>query len=125
MLRALRDGQIARFAKACVGCPLAHKCTSSAKGRTIRVGPHEALLTSARERQADPAWKADYTATRPKVERKIAHITRRRHGGRRARMRGQAKIAADLALLASAVNLARLATLRLTRHNGAWVTATA
>jgi len=125
VLRALRDGQIARFAKACGGCPLARACTSSHNGRTIRVGPHEALLTSARERQADPAWKTDYTATRPKVERKIAHITRRRHGGRRARTRGQAKIAADLALLASAVNLARLATLRLTRHNGAWVTATA
>lgn len=55
MLRALRDGQIARFAKACGGCPLAHACTSSPNGRTIRVGPHEALLTSARERQADPA----------------------------------------------------------------------
>ena len=82
-------------------------------------------VSRARTRQADPAWKADYTATRPKVERKIAHITRRRHGGRRARMRGQAKIAADLSLLASAVNLARLATLRLTRHNGAWVSATA
>jgi hypothetical protein len=122
-LRDLRDEQIARFAKACRGCPLAHKCTSSPKGRTIRVGPHELLLARARERQADPAWKDDYTATRPKVERKIAHLTRRRHGGRRARMRGRSKIAADFKLLAGAVNLARLATLGLTRHNDAWIAA--
>jgi len=125
VLRALRDEQIARFAKACGGCPLAQACTGSPKGRTIRVGPHEALLAHARERQADPAWKDDYTATRPKVERKIAHLTRRRHGGRRARMRGRSKIAADFKLLAGAVNLARLATLGLTRHNDAWITASA
>ena len=53
-LRDLRDEQIARFAKACRSCPLAHKCTSSPKGRTIHVGPHELLLARARERQADP-----------------------------------------------------------------------
>jgi len=123
VLRALRDEQIARFGGACRGCPLAHKCTGSPKGRTIRIGPHELLLARARERQADPAWKDDYTATRPKVERKIAHLTRRRHGGRRARMRGRSKIAADFKLLAGAVNLARLATLGLTRHNDAWLTA--
>ena len=36
---------------------------------------------------------------------------RRKHGGRRARVRGQVKVAADFALLAAAVNLARLAVL--------------
>ena len=36
---------------------------------------------------------------------------RRRHGGRRARVRGQVKVAADFDLLAAAVNLARLAVL--------------
>ena len=34
--------------------------------------PHEALLAQARHRQRDPAWRADYHATRPKVERKLA-----------------------------------------------------
>ena len=38
---------------------------------------------------------------------------RRRHGGRRARVRGTTKIAADYALLAAAVNLARLSILGL------------
>jgi hypothetical protein len=45
--------------------------------------PHEAELTTARIRQRDPVWRADYRATRPKVERKLAHLLRRRHGGRR------------------------------------------
>jgi hypothetical protein len=49
--------------------------------------------------------------TRPKVERKIGHLMRRKHGGRRARMRGHEKIRYDFALLAAATNLARLAVL--------------
>ena len=39
----------------------------------------------------DPDWDADYRATRPKVERKLGHLMRRRHGGRRARVRGQSQ----------------------------------
>jgi len=124
-LRALADGQIARFGQACASCPLAARCTTSTQGRTIHVGPHEAQLKRARQRQTDPAWKADYTATRPKVERKIAHLMRRKHGGRRARVRGQTKVDADFALLAAAVNLARLAALGLAGHAGAWAANTA
>jgi len=123
-LRTAGDRQIARFAGACHGCPLAAQCTTSTKGRTIHIGPHEQQLTRARKRQRDPDWKADYTATRPKVERKIAHLVRRKHGGRRARVRGQTKVNADFALLAAAVNLARLATLGLTHQNGRWATNT-
>jgi hypothetical protein len=124
-LRPAADGQLAQFAQACTGCPLAAKCTTSANGRTIHVGPYEQQLTRARERQSDPAWKADYAATRPTVERKISHLTRRRHGGRRARVRGKPKVAADLALLAAAVNLARLAVLGLAGQGGGWQATTA
>jgi hypothetical protein len=103
----------ADFGTACVTCPLRAQCTDAKTGRTITISRWEAQLTAARTRQTDPAWRADYRATRPKVERKIAHLMRRRHGGRRARMRGQTRIAADFNLLAAAVNLARLATLKL------------
>ena len=113
----------ARFGAACRTCPLAAQCTGAKDGRTITIGPHEARLAAARIRQADPAWKADYRATRPKVERKIAHLMRRRHGGRRARVRGLAKVTADFALLAAAVNLARLGVLGAACHNGAWAAA--
>jgi Transposase DDE domain/Transposase domain (DUF772) len=115
-----RHAGAARFGASCKACPLAGQCTKSRAGRTITIGRHEARLAAARLRQQDPAWKADYKATRPKVERKIGHLMRRRHGGRRARVRGQARVAADFALLAAAVNLARLAVLGLARHAGTW-----
>jgi Transposase DDE domain/Transposase domain (DUF772) len=110
----------AEFGLQCRTCPLVDMCTSSKTGRRISISRHEARLTAARTRQRDQAWKADYQATRPKVERKLAHLVRRRHGGRRARMRGTIRIAADFALLAAAVNLARLANLGLAHTHGAW-----
>jgi Transposase DDE domain/Transposase domain (DUF772) len=123
--RATKGGGTAVFGAACTGCPLAAQCTSSPDGRTIRIGPHEAELTRARTNQTDPAWQADYRATRPKVERKIGHLMRRRHGGRRARVRGRTKVAADFALLAAAANLARLGILGLASTTGrGWATAT-
>jgi hypothetical protein len=109
-----------RFRSACATCPLADRCTTSASGRSIEIGPHEALLTAGRSASRNPAWRDDYRATRPKVERKLAHLVRRRHGGRRARMRGRLKVGADFSLLAAAVNLARLAVLGLTGSGGTW-----
>jgi hypothetical protein len=107
-------GGVAAFGTACAGCPLVAQCTTSPAGRTITISAYEPQLARARAAQADPAWQADYTATRPKVERKM----RRRHGGRRVRVRGTAKVAADFSLLAAAVNLARLGVLGLQRAAG-------
>lgn len=125
---ALRPGkdsrQIARFGKLCHGCPLAAQCTASRKGRSIHLGTHDRQLATARARQADPEWKADYTQTRPKVERKISHLMRRKHGGRQAGVRGSTKVAADFSLLAAAVNLARFAVLGLDRQSGGWAIST-
>ena len=120
LTRHHRGSLQARFGAACATCPLAARCTSSLDGRTIEVGPHEALLTAGRAATRDPVWRADYRATRPLVERKLAHLVRRRHGGRRARVRGRLKVGADFALLAAAVNLARLAVLGLARAGRAW-----
>jgi Transposase DDE domain/Transposase domain (DUF772) len=124
-LRRATPGAMAYFGVACASCPLAARCTTAKGGRTIYVGPYEQQLAAARARQRAPDWRADYQATRPKVERKIGHLMRRGHGGRRARVRGQVKVAADFALLAAAVNLARLAVLGLTASNGSWAAATA
>ena len=109
--RSKDGGGLGSFAANCADCPLRGKCTKSIEGRSIRVHPHEATLQRSRERQRDPAWKARYRATRPKVERKFGHLMRHRHGGRRARMRGCARVGHDFALLAAAVNLKRLAVL--------------
>lgn len=118
------DG-VASFGMACADCPMRAWCTTASGGRTIKVGRYEDLLAEARQRQRDPAWVADYRATRPKVERKIGHLMRRKHGGRRARVRGRSKVDADFNLLAAAVNLARLAVLGLQTTRTGWVVAPA
>jgi hypothetical protein len=110
-------GGVAEFGSHCEGCTLRDKCTASKRGRTIRIHPKEQTLTRSRQRQKDPAWKARYRATRPKVERKLAHMMKHRHGGRRVRMRGRERIKHDFALLGAAVNLKRFATLGV-HHNG-------
>jgi IS5 family transposase len=48
---------------------------------------------------------------------------RRCHSGRRARVRGLRKVAADFALLAAAANLARLAVPGVAYQNGTWAPA--
>jgi Transposase DDE domain/Transposase domain (DUF772) len=114
---------IAHFAERCANCPLRSQCTTAPGGRAITVNRHEAALARARARQADPDWQADYRATRPKVERKLGHLMRRRHGGRRARVRGRPKVDADFNLLAAATNLARLAVLGLHSTPTGWAVA--
>lgn len=105
-------------------CPLPEQCTKATTGRSIRVGIYEQQLAAARARQRDPDWVGGYRATRPKVEPKIGHLTRRHHGGRRARVRGKTKVAADFALLAAAVNLARISVLAVASTPGpGWSTA--
>ena len=123
--RGTNGAGTASFGPACAGCPLREQCTTAAAGRNISVGVYEEQLAAARARQQHPDWVSDYRATRPKVERKIGHLMRRKHGARRARVRGQVKAAADFALLAAAVNLARLAVLAVASAPGSgWATAT-
>jgi len=111
---------MAKFAGACTSCAMRAQCTKAKEGRSIAVGPNEAVLARARVRQKHPEWLADYRATRPKVERTIAHLMRRTHGGRRARVRGRVKVAADFRLLAAAVNLARLGVLGVSSAPSGW-----
>ena len=124
-IRRNSDGDgTANFGAACAGCPLAAQCTPSQSGRKITVSRHERLLARARAAHTDPDRRADYRATRPKIERKLAHLMRHRHGGRQARMRGRTKIAADFKLLAAAANLARLSVLAIRSTGpGTWVAA--
>ena len=110
-LRPTKEGFIAHFGSRCDVCPHRSQCTSSKQGRVVNVHAKHETLARMRANQKDPAFALNYKATRPKVERKIAHMMRRRHGGRRARMRGRHRIGHDLALLAASVNLSRLAVL--------------
>ena len=113
-------GGVANFAAACTTCVLRAKCTDAKAGRAIRINPKEATLQRSRARQTSAAWKKNYRATRPKVERKLAHLMRRKHGGRRARVRGSERTRQDFAMFAAAHNLARLAKLGVRRGETAW-----
>lgn len=113
-LQRTADGSAtAAFGRACAQCPLRDQCTTSPSGRTVNVHPKHDLLHRVRLDQREPAWRIPYRQTRPKVERKIAHLMKRRHGGRRARVRGRIRVSHDFSLLAAAVNLARFAVLGL------------
>jgi hypothetical protein len=111
-LRVLNDGSsIADFGESCAECPLRPQCTESKFGRTIKLHPKHETLDRHRKHQRDEAWKKPSRKVRPRVERKIGHLMRRKHGGRRARMRGRERVKQDFALLAASINLARLAVL--------------
>jgi hypothetical protein len=113
-LRRSKDGWAsASFAPHCGDCTLRSRCTTSASGRRIDIHPQHDRIHRARVHQRDATWRRSYRATRPKVERKIAHLMRRRHGGRRARMRGRERIGQDFLLLCAAANLHRLAQFEL------------
>jgi hypothetical protein len=109
---------MALFGKHCTNCPLKPECTTSRSGRLIRIHNKEATLQRSRLRQRDKEWKERDRATRPKVERKIAHLMQRRHGGRRARVRGRNRIRDDFSLLCATANLKRLAKLGLQKKRG-------
>ena len=113
-------GGIAWFTSSCRDCALRVRCTDAKDGRGVRVHPKEATLQRSRARQSSSRWKKRYRATRPKIERKLARLMVRRHGGRRARVRGCDRTRHDFALLAAAHNLARLARLGVHFDGAAW-----
>lgn len=123
-IRARRvGGGVARFAPWCGDCPLRAACTSARSGRVITIHPREAALQRAKAAQRETAWQQTYRSTRPKVEQKIAHFTRRAWGGRRARCRGQVRILTDVITRAGAVNLANLAVRGLHFTPAGWAIA--
>jgi len=121
-LRPRADGSaMARFGDHCLDCPLRQRCTTASKGRSLHIHPEFERLSRHRDNQQDPAWAQAYKATRPKVERKIGHLVRVRHGGRRARVRGTTRVALDFSLRAAAVNLQRLARMGVMRNQDRWM----
>jgi transposase len=90
----------------CARCPLQPNCTSSPRGRTVSVGPHERLLAEARAFQDTDKFKSQYRAQRPLVERSIYRLMRR--GGRKARYRGVQRVGEQMSLKAAAENFATM-----------------
>lgn len=92
----LKDGaRVAEFGENCAECPQRSECTQAKAGRTIKLHPKHETLDRHRKRQRDDAWKKQYRKVRPRVECKIGHLMRRKHGGRRARVRGRERVKQD------------------------------
>jgi IS5 family transposase len=106
------------FGAACRDCPLRDRCTTSAKGRTLRLHPHDALQRAHRARAQDPEFQAVYRQHRPMVERSISWLVA--GGNRRLRFRGTRLNNLWLHHRAAALNLRRLLALGLTRNGISW-----
>ena len=111
------------FGARCRDCPLRARCTTSAKGRTLRLHPHDALQRAHRQRARDPEFQAVYRQHRPMVERSISWLVAARN--RRLRFVGTRLNDLWLHHRVAALNLRRLLTLGLTRSDGSWAVASA
>jgi hypothetical protein len=108
------------FGTTCRGCPFGEQCTTSARGRKVRLHEHDQLMREHRRRAADEGFQAVYRQHRPMVERSIAWLTR---GARRTPYRGVEKNNNWLHHRVAAINLRRLLAMGLTVENGTWALA--
>lgn len=118
--RSITAKRTVTFGVACRGCPFAERCTSSARGRKVKLHEHDQLMREHRRRAADEDFQAVYRQHRPMVERSIAWLTR---SARRVPYRGIEKNNNWLHHRVAALNLRRLLALGLTIEDGAWVLA--
>ena len=108
-----RHGRVYTFSKAtCSGCPLLERCMDHApqrQGRTVRKSDYEQEYQAVRDKAATPEYEA-VKKEHPKVERKLSEMVNR-HGARRARYRGLAKVLCQQLWIAIAVNVKRMTKL--------------
>lgn len=96
-----------RFAGAtCQGCPFFGQCTTSRRGRSLRLHPYRAAL-EARRAEAQTAAFLEQLHPRAGIEATISEGVRS-HGLRSARYRGQNKLRLQGYFTAIAINLKRL-----------------
>lgn len=119
--RPITGTRTAIFGARCRGCPLRARCTTSAKGRTLRLHPHDALQRAHRARATDPQFQAVYRQRRPMVERSISWLVA--GGNRRLRFLGTQRNDLWLHHRVAALNLRRLLALGLLRSGGSWAVA--
>ena len=119
--RPITGTRTAIFGARCRGCPLRARCTTSAKGRTLRLHPHDALQRAHRARATDPQFQAVYRRHRPLVERSISWLVA--GGNRRLRFLGTQRNDLWLHHRVAALNLRRLLALGLLRSGGSWAVA--
>jgi transposase len=93
--------------KACAACPLLGRCMKrlprGSHGRKVRKNDYDGEYRRAREKVGTTAYQ-DVRAEHPMVERKLGEMLNR-HGGRRARYWGMAKVLIQELMAALATNV--------------------
>ena len=109
-----RNGQVMRQYRApavsCRACPAFGACTRDKKGRSIEIGPNEALIREQRRRMAEPTAKALYAQRKELIEPTFG-IMKEQQGTRRFLLRGVENVRSEWLLLAAAFNLRTLCRL--------------
>jgi len=109
------DVQI-RFGDQCNHCSLKEKCTTSKRGRRLRLNLHYPMLRKRREESKTDAFKK-LMKRRPPVEGTISEMVRA-HGLRTSRYRGMVKTHFHGLMIGTAVNLKRLVkAISLSKNN--------
>ena len=94
------------FKEHCEGCRARPQCTSSQSGRTLEISPCHEQLTARRAEQQTEAFREEMKQ-RSAIEGAISAMVRK-HGARRARYRGKAKVRLQRLFTGAAVNVKRL-----------------
>jgi hypothetical protein len=93
----------------CRGCALRSLCTKQG-ARSLTVGSHHGALRRLRADSQTESFRQLYRRRAPVVEGVFAEA-KQRHGWRRARRRGLAKMRIECLLIAAVINFKRLITL--------------
>jgi transposase len=99
-------GAFVRFGEQCKDCSLREKCTTARQGRTLKISPYHAEL-STRRAEAETEEFKEKMKRRAAIEGTLSEMVRG-HGLRRARYRGELKVTLQYLFTATAVNLKRL-----------------
>lgn len=97
-------------AQDCLACKHFGSCTSSSQGRIITRQPEEALKDELEDTYLSPQGQDIYRLRKQKVELPFGHI-KSNLGAGQFLMRGKPKVDAELSILSTCFNLARMITL--------------
>jgi transposase len=110
-IKRRRDQPPARLYQArgaiCRACPFFGVCTTVKRGRTLEIGARDQLLDAQRGRMATSEAKRLFRQ-RKQLPEPTFGILKEQQAGRRFLLRGQANVAAEWSLLATAFNLRTL-----------------
>lgn len=102
-----REGIYVRFGKQCLTCPAKALCAPGKHGRTLTLNIYHEQLSARRAEQETPEFR-ERMKQRAAVEGTISTLVRK-HGARRTRYRGTARVRLQYLLTGAAVNLKHLA----------------